>query len=620
MFRSSFKPFFRLLACLGALLLTSVPVRAYEAFTIENYSVEVTVDRSRVHHVRENLDLSFFGESHGLMREIPLSSSQEPYMIENVSVDGDPFSLERGTNVLGVRMGDPYSYVSGPKNYCLSYDMLYARDGDRENDIVYVTPIGTDFETPIRSASVKLTLPTDEIKSLTVYRGGYGQGVEIDGARVEGNTVTIDNVYLNSLEGLTFYVELPEGIFDSAPRSLTPVRDLTVLGLIALAAIMVALAFVRWLKIGRDERIIPTVEFYPPEGMNPAELSYIANHGVNTSAISAMIFFWASKGYLKYSEKEGGAFELEKAGDMGDERPLYEQRAFNALFENGNTVTSDYIETNYYDTAQSVIVHAVESFNGERALDDKNNAGAARLQYVLCQIPLWIYGIIGLFSHEDMSFIGVVAMLILPIFVYALTSSLIQRKNGNKIFSAILIFFIGIGGSIFVAPYMESRFFGSMPRCFLLLSLGVIGAFISALIQKRTDYATRITGRCMGFREFLVTAEKDRLEALVKENPSYFFDTLPFAFVLGVTDVWAGKFEGMIKEPPAWYNGYYGGYPFMPIYMTRSVVRASSGLSAAYAQRAVKNSGGSLGGLGGGGFSGGGFSGGGGGGGGGHAW
>lgn len=609
MFRSSFKFIF----CLVTLLLVAMPAFAYESFAIESYSVEVTVDAARVHHVTEDIDLNFTIESHGLLRELPLSSSQEPYMIENVAVDGDPFTLEHGNNVLGVRIGSAYNYVYGPKSYSLSYDMLYARDGDRENDIVYVTPIGTDWGTPVNSASVKLTLPTDEIKSLTVYKGGYGSREEISGIQIIGNTVTLDNVYLDSYEGLTFYVELPEGTFADAPRSLTPTGDLAVFGIILLAAAMALMAFLRWRKIGRDDRIVPTVEFYSPDDMNPAEVSYIVNRKVDTSAISAMIFYWASKGYMSYHENKDGSFSLEKLKDMGAERPVYEQKAFKALFAGGATVTSKYIEKNFYSGAQDVIVNAVEVFRGDRALERSANAKASAIQLALCLLPPLLYGLL---AASDAGLFGLAGLLPGAV-VYGLTTALIQRRNGSKILPAVLVFLAGMGGGLLASRLMEARFFGSQLRCLAIAGLSVIGAFFAALIHRRTDYATDIIGRCQGFKDFLLTAEKDRLESFVNENPSYFFDTLPFAFVLGVTEVWAKKFEGLIKEPPAWYTGYYGIHPFTPLYMTRSVVRASAGLSQVYAERAVKNSTGSFGH---GGFSGGGFSGGGGGGGGGSAW
>ncbi|MCH5188289.1 MAG: DUF2207 domain-containing protein [Oscillospiraceae bacterium] len=617
MFRLSSK----IAALLTALFLLPSVALAYEPFVIESYSVDISVDKARVHSVREELSLNFTSQSHGLIREIPLSSSQEPYKIASVSAS-DPFTLESGTNVLGIRLGDPYQYVYGPKSYVLTYDMVYAKDGDSESDIVYITPIGTEWDTSIENAEVTVTLPTDQIKSVAVYRGEYGNSTDIGGAEIVGNTVRLTADRLSRHEGLTLYISLPEGTFTDAPRSLTPVQDVLVFGLILLAAVILAMAFSQWLKSGRDEDIIPMVEFYPPDDMNPAELAYVMKNSVSPSDISAMIFFWASKGYIRYTETEKGGFVLERLSPISPDRPNYERAAFEALFAAGSDgkVTNKQIEKKYYEAAQTAIINTEESFRGQRALEEVANRRTSVLFLLSCLSAPIIYGVLSLINEPGdtvlLSFLG----LIPPIIAYVLTYRLIQRKNSSGFMLILKAVFISalIALSCFIASrFMETRFFGSVPRCLSITALSSLAAVFAALVNRRTDYATRLIGRCTGFRNFLKTAEKSRIEALIGENPAYFFDTLPFAVVLGVTDVWAKKFEGLIKEPPSWYTGY-GGRPFTPYVMTRTAMSTVTSLSRVYAQREVKNSGNGR--FGGGGFSGGGFSGGGGGGGGGRAW
>lgn len=42
---------------------------------------------------------------------------------------------------------------------------------------------------------------------------------------------------------------------------------------------------------------------------------------------------------------------------------------------------------------------------------------------------------------------------------------------------------------------------------------------------------------------------------MVAENPSYFYDILPYTYVLGVSKKWVEKFESLIYQPPNWYRG-----------------------------------------------------------------
>lgn len=62
-------------------------------------------------------------------------------------------------------------------------------------------------------------------------------------------------------------------------------------------------------------------------------------------------------------------------------------------------------------------------------------------------------------------------------------------------------------------------------------------------------------GKIRGFRTFLETAEKPKLEALVLEDPTYFYNILPFTYVLGVSDKWIKKFEVIALSAPDWYDG-----------------------------------------------------------------
>ena len=53
--------------------------------------------------------------------------------------------------------------------------------------------------------------------------------------------------------------------------------------------------------------------------------------------------------------------------------------------------------------------------------------------------------------------------------------------------------------------------------------------------------------------------EKDRIEKLVMDNPNVYYDILPYAYVLGISDKWINKFEKYIVEPPVWLVGYPTG-------------------------------------------------------------
>ena len=128
-------------------------------------------------------------------------------------------------------------------------------------------------------------------------------------------------------------------------------------------------------------------------------------------------------------------------------------------------------------------------------------------------------------------------------------------------------------------------------------------------MRKRTETGNSWYGRLLGFKNFIDKAEKDRILTLVEQNPSYFYNVLPYAYVLGVTDKWAKNFEHIGIQPPRWYHGYYGSPAFNTIVFTSLMTRHMNGFQSAMTARPQSRSGGFGGG---GGYSGGGFGGGGG--------
>ena len=138
-------------------------------------------------------------------------------------------------------------------------------------------------------------------------------------------------------------------------------------------------------------------------------------------------------------------------------------------------------------------------------------------------------------------------------------------------------------------------------------------ALCFTFLPKRTPYGNEMLGRLSGFRNFLEVAEKEQLEQMVLQDPMYFFNILPYTYVLGVSDKWIKKFETIVTEPPSWYSSsYYDPYTF-GIFMDHTMTTATRSMTSSPSES-------SGGGSSGGGFSGGGFSGGGSGGGGGGAW
>ena len=128
-------------------------------------------------------------------------------------------------------------------------------------------------------------------------------------------------------------------------------------------------------------------------------------------------------------------------------------------------------------------------------------------------------------------------------------------------------------------------------------------------------------GRIAGLRDFIETAELDRMNELAGDNPEWFYHIIPYAYVFGLSDVFAEKLKDLSLPAPEWYvprrNYTFFDYYTFNMLMTRSLSDVTTTLTVPKPSSSSGSSGGSGGGFsgssGGGGFSGGGFGGGGGG-------
>ena len=74
----------------------------------------------------------------------------------------------------------------------------------------------------------------------------------------------------------------------------------------------------------------------------------------------------------------------------------------------------------------------------------------------------------------------------------------------------------------------------------------------------RTSYGKEMYGKILGFKKYISLVEASELEKIVLEHPNYYYDILPYAYVLGISDIWIKRFEHIILEPTYWFESHKG--------------------------------------------------------------
>lgn len=550
----------------------SNPVMALEAFEITAFDVVMDVQSDNSYKIIETIDVEFLEQRHGIIRSIPLKTYRgAPAAITEVKVSGHKYSTGKESGDLNIKIGEEDEYAGDKESYIISYVYGIGDDGLRDMDELYFNLIGTDWDCPISNITFTIKMPSrfdDDKLNFTYGKKGSTKNDAVNYI-VEGRTITGKlNGSLGPNEALTIALPLPQGYFEDAK----PLND----GLVdrfgwlfsALAGIGGVLI---WTSMGKKKQSFPTVEFYPPQGTTSADVGFLIDGRVDPFDITSLIIYWADKGYLSITEyntkKLFGtrkSFLLTKLREMGNEVKPYERKMFSEMFlyGNGTQVYTEELSNRFFRTADEVKYSIKNGFEGDpetRIFDKKNR---------LCQWLLWLMMVLTVFPilvvcvdrvlNADSTVQSLIISLMFSVLItaslyaiiYNITNwkSLPKKGRVNQTFMALIFTLLSIGLSIYLA--VESAILIYM---IIAIACAIILAALSCRCKKRTSIGTWYEERLVGFKEFLKATELDRIKLLVNDNPQYFYNVLPFAMVLEVTDKWAKNFDNIMVSPPNWY-------------------------------------------------------------------
>lgn len=291
----------------------SLAVTSTSEYTIQSYNINMIVNEDNTFDITENITVYFNVSKHGIFRKIPLknsvtridgSKSNNRAKITNISVSENyTTSNEKGYKV--IKIGDANSTLTGKHSYTIKYKYNIGKDPLKNVDELYFNLIGDEWDANISNVSFTITMPKSFDKSTLGFSSGNVGSTNSSNVtyNVNGNTITGNTTNtLYAGQALTVRLTLPEGYFVGASSNI----DTFSIFVIVLCAVFVLIADRLWAKYGKDDEVIETVEFYPPEGYNSAEIEFWYRGSVSTKGIISLLIYLANKGYLKIEEISGG--------------------------------------------------------------------------------------------------------------------------------------------------------------------------------------------------------------------------------------------------------------------------------------------------------------------------
>ena len=602
------------------IILISFPgVKAKEIsydYIISKYDINMVVNEDNTFDITETITAFFNVPKHGIYRKIPLknkivrldgTTSTNRAKISNLSVN-NTYKISKSSSIYNIQIGDANHTVTGSQTYQIKYTYSIGKDPIKDYDEFYYNIIGDEWDTIIDSVTFSIIMPKEFDTSKLGFSSGPNGSITNQNVvyNINENTITGSyNSILNPSEALTIRAELPEGYFSKAKSNLS-IQDYLIY-IVPISSLIISV--ILWLVYGRNSKTIEPIEFYPPEGFDSLEIGFLYKGNANNIDVTSLLIYLANKGYIKITETNEASlfsknqnFKITKLKDYNGNNQN-ERLFLNGLFKSSNEIFLSDLYNSFYLTVNQILKNINNKKNVQKIFEKKS---LNKKKYIIIMmiisyifitaVPILNYGDI----NELIPALLFPAVAITVIF-YAFYGTSSMPKGFAIIWGAL---FGGISWSLIFLPKIgqdDLYLFGSLIGLVCLIAMFLCLKYMA----KRTHYGLELLGKIKGFKTYLETAEKDKLETMVMQNPNYFYDILPYTYVLNISDKWVNKFEIITMQAPDWYDGTR---PF-------SVVTFSTCMNAAMssASKAMTSSPSSSGGSSGGGSSGGGSGGGGGG-------
>ena len=574
-----------LLIAVGIAGLWMQPVRAADVnnFRIISYVVDMKLGRNSenrsVLEAKETITAQFpeYDQNHGLERAFVTDYNGHNAKLSIQSVTNAEGQVLRYSMNNGVmRIGDANKYVHGVQTYIITYTQqdvtrFYA---DTNRDEFYWDVIGTDWNVPIDSATVHLTIDAALRPLVTgdsaCYTGIYQAATTcVISETAEGYTVSVSGLRAN--EGVTIALGFQKGTFAAYQRSMAE-KIVAVWGTVQLGLVIgaiVSMPVVVWRqrrRMNRTTEIKPApVEYLPPGYASVTTSSKIMQ--TLRAVQTAQILDLAVRHYIKIYETSPKTlftqadYELEITRDISG--LLWEERELLEDSFGGKPATGDRLKLSSLRNNTAYYMRTLNNDSGLTKL--------IRSEYGLRELDAG------------------------------------ERSKLRR--GALIIFLVGL---VMLSPV-------------LWLVAGVLLG-LSFACWRLTDKGLALRRYLEGLKEYIAMAEAERIKLLQSPDGAekvakvskgtdaaqlitLYERVLPYAVLFGLEKQWneqLGRYYETASAQPGWYAGQNAVF--------NAAVFSSAMSSFSSASIYTSSSSASSGGSGGGGFSGGGGGGGGGGG------
>lgn len=540
---------------------------------VKSYKIDCDIKNNREINIVETIQVYYYNNS-GFFRDIPVNGGEK---VRNLKVSQENnkdlyYNVTYEDNFVVIEVDDDRLKTGETITYVLQYDYLLTKAQEGDN-ILEFNPVGTGFEKDVYNVEILMNLPSGYLNG-KCYKGAAGSSDEYAFESTEsanGTAVSTSIPFLERNKGVTFYLEFEDG-------SLTTYFDFTPYWFILTGAALFVIIILLKLLCFNKNTLTPVVNFEAPNQMNPLMMGKLIDNKINSEDITAMIFYFADKGWLKINlDNQKDPLLIRIAQNLPESCDNYEKLMFDNIFGKEYSVRTSSLKYSFYRTVEKVSAMVNTKTKG---LYSSGSLGISIIFAILGGLLLGITPLLIAVTQVSSTLLILTPFLaLLPaLFIYALTETIkynsLKWKKKTKLLFCLPVALIC---AVLTGAYMlfvPNFLIGYLPKALLCIICCICIISSVFLISKTKSYKEQLN-QIVGFKNFILLAEKDRLEMLLEDDPQFYYHVLPYAQVLGVSDKWEEKFEDITVAPPKWVTSSTLDN-IIEFHLLNSIIRTSS--------------------------------------------
>lgn len=551
-----------ILALVGLFLFFPlVSVQSNEPYTIEDYQVNIQVEKSAHLNVEETIQIKDCYQKimqKDLIQDYTYDANQDgeselySYGIEHIEVIGADVSktYHDGMVSLKIYLNEANTQIK------IKYQIRMRKYDIKEANLFIYQLLSSTNEASIQHLHANIEFPNVPKTAFDVGITDTNGGVtEIINSQLNHKVLTFQTTHeIRPGQGISIKAKLNDFFF-SYSNAFSKSLYLTLISILLVIA-----TYAMTLYRSRIHKKDLSMQCRPLKNLPSGSIGYIVDGFCDSRDVMTILIEWANKNYIQI-RNENQTIYLTVVKSLPSNAPKYEHHLFRLIFDQQRIMTIDQLAIrNLYKEMGAIEDEIFKAQKNRRRKVYTNDSYLWQLGYIaFVGIPISI----GMFAciyeqnylwmkalYYALGCYGIVYLNCLP-WIWILKYQYRLSKNTLQVYQTLISLINFVCGALIYAYLLTNSM--AVVYAAINLVMTLLMGCVAMFMDKPTHYGRVMRLRLYSLREFICKATREQLSDMLYENSYYFEDMLPYVYYFDISDIWSKQFSSIPLQAPFWY-------------------------------------------------------------------